>query len=199
VLHATVAPATVRRLHAACRAAGVDFVDAGISNGGGRGVGGLFVMCGGDPAVVDRVRPVLDVYAGEVVRFGEVGAGMTAKLIRNAVRYGFYGVLYEGMALAEAAGLDLAAVARLHRATFATSADDDVVLDRPTMAPLVPDDPAADADVVAFRTAITTLGWKDLHGAEDLAGEVGLELPMARAARALLGPAFGVDLHEEER
>jgi 3-hydroxyisobutyrate dehydrogenase-like beta-hydroxyacid dehydrogenase len=199
VLHATVAPATVRQLDVACRAAGVGFVDAGISNGGGRGVGHLFVMCGGDPDVIDAVRPVLAAYSGDVVRFGDVGAGMTAKLIRNAVRYGFYAVIHEAMALAEAAGLDLAAMARLHRATFATNSDDDIVLDRPTTVPITPDDPDADAATVAFRTTITTLGWKDLDGAEALAGELGRELPVARAARALLGPAFGIALEREVR
>jgi 3-hydroxyisobutyrate dehydrogenase-like beta-hydroxyacid dehydrogenase len=197
VLHATVAPATVRQLDAACRTAEVGFVDAGISTGGGRLIGDLFLMCGGDAEVIDAVRPVLAVYASEIVRFGEVGAGMTAKLIRNAVRYGMYGVLYEGLALAEAAGIDLAAMVHLHRATFATNGEDDFVLDRPTMVPIAPDDPEADAATVAFRTTVTTLGWKDLDGAEALAVELGRELPLARAARALLGPAFGIALQEE--
>jgi 3-hydroxyisobutyrate dehydrogenase-like beta-hydroxyacid dehydrogenase len=199
VLHATVAPATVREVHAACRAAGVEFVDAGISTGAGRPVGDLFVTCGGDAAVIDAVRPVLAVYASHIVRFGDVGAGMTAKLIRNAVRYSMYGALYEGFALAEAAGIDLAAMVDLYRGTFATSAEDDVVLDRPTMVPIAPDDPEVDAAVVAFRTTITTLGWKDLDGAEALAVELGRDLPVARAARVLLGPAFGIALPDEVR
>jgi 3-hydroxyisobutyrate dehydrogenase-like beta-hydroxyacid dehydrogenase len=199
VLHATVAPATVRQVHAACRAAGVGFVDAGISTGAGRPVGDLFVMCGGDAELIDVVRPVLAVYASHIVRFGDVGAGMTAKLIRNAVRYSMYGALYEGLALAEAAGIDLAAMVHLYRGTFATSEEDDVVLDRPTMVPIAPDDLGVDAAVVAYRTTITTLGWKDLDGAEALAVELGRDLPVARAARMLLGPAFGIALHDEVR
>ena len=46
VLHSTVAPDTVRRVHAATVAAGVRFVDAGISTGGGRSIGEMYVMCG---------------------------------------------------------------------------------------------------------------------------------------------------------
>src|SRR5207237_10452872 len=51
MLHSTVAPETVRRLHEACAAKGVRFIDAGISGGeSGSLAGTLYVICGGDPA-----------------------------------------------------------------------------------------------------------------------------------------------------
>ena len=135
VLHSTVAPATVRMLDTACGAADVGFIDAGVSRGGGRNTDQLYAMCGGNQSTIDAVLPVLSVYCAEVVRFGDTGAGMTAKLVRNAMRYGVWAVQYEGMALAEAAGLDLRAMAHLYRSTFGTTSDDEAVLGAPPWCP----------------------------------------------------------------
>jgi 3-hydroxyisobutyrate dehydrogenase len=199
VSHSTVAPETVTRLSAACAAADVGFVDAGISRGAGRPIGKLYAMCGGTPETIDAVRPVLDVYCSDVVRFGEVGAGMQAKLIRNALRYAMWGALYEGLALAEAAGLELAAMAQLYRGTFGMTFDDEVVISRTTMRPLALDDPTAAPEFVAQMSAAVALGWKDLDDAFLLADAFGLDLPVARAARPLYGPAMGLALYEPDR
>ena len=198
VSHSTVAPETIRTLAAACAAATIDFVDAGISRGGGREIGDLYVMWGGEPGAIDAARSVLDVYCSDVVRFGEVGAGMRAKLIRNATRYALWGALYEGMALAEVAGLDLAAMAQLYRGTFGMTSDDELLISRPTMRPTALDDPAADPAFVAAMSAAVTLGWKDLDDAFLLAREFGLDLPVARAAKPLFGPALGLALYETD-
>jgi len=199
VSHSTVAPETVVRLAAACAGAAVGFVDAGISRGGGRPIGKLYAMCGGAPATIDAVRPVLDVYCSDVVRFGETGSGMQAKLIRNALRYALWGALYEGMVLAEAAGLDLRAMAQLYRGTLGMTSDDEIVITRPTMRPLALDDPSADPEFVAGMSAAATLGWKDLDDAFLLADQFGLDLPVARAARPLYAPALGLALYESDR
>ena len=198
VLHSTVAPVTVRTIDTACRAAGVGFVDAGVSRGGGRKVDRLYAMCGGNQATIDAVLPVLSVYCADVVRFGDTGAGMTAKLVRNAMRYGVWAVQYEGMALAEAAGLDLGSMAHLYRSTFGTNSDDEVVLARPTLVPVSPRDPHADPDFIVRMSAAMTLGWKDLDDAYELADEFGFDVPMARAAKPLYGPALGVAHFEED-
>jgi 3-hydroxyisobutyrate dehydrogenase-like beta-hydroxyacid dehydrogenase len=198
VLHSTVAPATVRTLDAACGAVGVRFIDAGVSRGGGRGTDRLYAMCGGEQSTIDAVHPVLAVYCSDVVRFGDIGAGMTAKLIRNAMRYALWGVQYEGMTLAEAAGLDLAAMAHVYRATFGTTSDDEAVLSRATMAPFTLDNPHPDPEYVVRMSDAVTLGWKDLDGAYALADEHGIDVPMARAARALYGPALGIAHTEED-
>lgn len=192
VLHSTVAPATVRTLDGACRTAGVGFIDAGVSTGGGRTIGQLYAMCGGHQTAIDTVIPVLSIYCTDVVRFGNTGAGMTAKLIRNAMRYAIWAVQYEGMALAEAADLDLASMAHLYRSTFGTTGDDEAVLSRTTMAPFTSANPHPDPGYLARMSDAVALGWKDLDGAYALADEVGFDVPMARAAKPLYGPAFGV-------
>ena len=198
VLHSTVAPVTVRTLDAACSAAGVGFIDAGVSRGGGRKTDQLYAMCGGNQATIDAVLPVLSVYCADVVRFGDTGAGMTAKLVRNAMRYAVWAVQYEGMALTEAAGLDLASMAHLYRSTFGTNSDDEMVLARPTMVPVTRGDPNADPDFVVRMSDATTLAWKDLDDAYELADEIGFDVAMARAAKVLCGPAFGVAHFEED-
>ncbi len=114
------------------------------------------------------------------------------------LRYGLHAVQYEGMAFAEAAGLDLTSMAHLYRSTSATTSDDEVVFARPTMVPVAPDDPRADPGFVAAMSAAITLGWKDLDDAYELADELGFDVPMARAAKALYGPALGVALFEED-
>ncbi len=196
VLHSTVAPATVRTLDLACRGAHVGFVDAGVSRGGERSPGSLYAMCGGDAEVIDAVRPVLGVYCTDIVRFGDTGAGMRAKLVRNAIRYAVWAVQHEGFALAEAAGLDLRAMEHLYRATFGTVADDDVVLRRGTTVPLSPRDTTADPAQLAFLRDIVLLGWKDLDDALHLAHEIGHDVPMIRHTRTALGPAFGLALDD---
>lgn len=197
VLHSTVAPATVREVGEACAAAGIRVIDAGLSTGGGRPMTELYAMCGGDPEHIAAARPVMQTYCTDIVRFGPLGAGMAAKLVRNAMRYAMFGVLYEGMAFAEAAGLDLGAMAHLYRATFGTCSDDEAVISRSTMVPGALDDPTLDRSYVERMSSSITLGWKDLDDAFHLAAEVGFDVPVARAARPFYGPALGLALYEE--
>jgi 3-hydroxyisobutyrate dehydrogenase-like beta-hydroxyacid dehydrogenase len=188
LVHSTLAPVTVRTLHAAGLEAGVDVLDVPISGGtAGAAAGTLFLLVGGDPESIDAVRPLLDCYGGEVVRFGDVGAGMAAKLVRNMLQYTLFGATQEAMELAEAAGLDLGAVAHLVRATQGGS-HHDALLDRPSTRPFDPDeDPARTTEAEAY----VRLAWKDLADAFQLADEVGVAVPVARTAPRAYGAAMG--------
>jgi 3-hydroxyisobutyrate dehydrogenase len=189
LLHSTVAPATVRWLGDVCAPAGLRFVDAGISGGAhGAAAGTLYLMCGGDQAAIDAARPVLDCYADHVVRFGDLGAGMAAKLARNMAFYSVWTAVHEAQALAEAAGLDLAAFRHLCETTDVTDAVG-YVLARPTAATF---DPDADPERAAFARHTIGLGWKDLAGALDLAHELDVDVPLAAAARRTWGRATGL-------
>jgi 3-hydroxyisobutyrate dehydrogenase len=189
LLHSTVSPGTIRDLAALCSVAGLTFLDAPISGGREGAVAGtLVVMCGGTPAAVDAVRPVVESFASEVVRFGDVGAGMAAKLARNAAFYTVWCALHEAMALAEAAGLDLAAFARLVRGTGVPDVHRSV-LDRPTTQPF---DEAEDPERAAAARHTLALGWKDLAAALQLADELGVAAPFAATARRSYGAANGL-------
>jgi 3-hydroxyisobutyrate dehydrogenase len=100
-------PATSRVLAAALAARGVGFLDAPVSGGVVGAVNGtLTVMVGGDAALLDRVRPVLAPFAGKVVHCGAVGAGHALKAVNNALLALHVWSTAEGLATAQAAGVD---------------------------------------------------------------------------------------------
>jgi 3-hydroxyisobutyrate dehydrogenase-like beta-hydroxyacid dehydrogenase len=81
----TVDPATAGRADSAVRARGGRFVDAPVSGTRKPAVAGtLLIMAGGDPADVERARPVLECM-GRVVPIGPVGQGMAMKLVLNGL------------------------------------------------------------------------------------------------------------------
>jgi 3-hydroxyisobutyrate dehydrogenase-like beta-hydroxyacid dehydrogenase len=195
MLHSTVAPETVRALHRACTAKGVRFIDAGISGGEpGSKAGTLYLICGGDQATIDAAKPVLQCFANHIVRFGDIGAGMAAKLARNMTQYAMWVATFEGVALAEAAGIDAGAFAHLIRETEVKDTAE-FVLSRGTSA-LIDVDENPDAAAAARPTV--GLGFKDLKDAFLLADEVGADVSVARAARPKFGRAMGVELHPED-
>lgn len=67
--------------------------------------GTLDTMVGASPEVFERIKPVLDTWAGVVVHLGEVGLGHKMKLLNNFLAMG-YGALYaEALAIARLSGL----------------------------------------------------------------------------------------------
>jgi 3-hydroxyisobutyrate dehydrogenase len=78
-------PDTSRKMSDMLAANGVSFLDAPVSGGvTGAEKGTLTVMVGGDAAVLERVRPVIDAFAGKVVHCGAVGAGDAVKAVNQA-------------------------------------------------------------------------------------------------------------------
>jgi 3-hydroxyisobutyrate dehydrogenase len=78
-------PATSRAIAQTLAQKGVDFLDAPVSGGvTGAEKGTLTVMVGGDAVVLERVRPVIDTFAGKIVHCGDIGAGDTVKAVNQA-------------------------------------------------------------------------------------------------------------------
>ena len=74
---------------------------------------------GGDAAVLDRCRPVLEALAPQrIIRVGGNGAGYTAKLLVNLLWFGQAVATGEALLLARRAGIDL----DVPRQTLAASA-----------------------------------------------------------------------------
>jgi len=69
--------------------------------------GELRLLVGGDAAVLERVRPVLEAVSRRIDLFGPTGSGALVKLINNLMGGVQAVVLAEGLALAERAGLDM--------------------------------------------------------------------------------------------
>lgn len=100
-------PATSRALAAALAVKGVGFLDAPVSGGVVGAVNGtLTVMVGGDAALLERVRPVLAPFTGKLVHCGAVGAGHALKAVNNALLALHVWSTAEGLAAAQAAGVD---------------------------------------------------------------------------------------------
>jgi len=109
----TISPTTTRRLAAALAEHQVDMLDAPVSGGSeGAANGALSIMVGGDARVLARARPALDVLGKTVTHVGDIGAGQVAKAVNQVVLAGTYASVAEGMALAQAAGVDAQAVLR---------------------------------------------------------------------------------------
>lgn len=108
----TTASATVaRELDEAAREGGFHFLDAPVSGGqAGAENGVLTVMVGGDEAVFDRARPVIDCYARMVGLMGPVGSGQMTKMVNQICIGGLVQGLAEGIHFAQNAGLDVGKV-----------------------------------------------------------------------------------------
>ena len=99
-------PATSRRIADRLAAAQVEFVDAPVSGGvAGAERGALTVMCGGDAAVLERVRPVLARFGSRIVHCGATGAGDAVKAVNNALLAVHLWSAAEGLAALAKAGV----------------------------------------------------------------------------------------------
>lgn len=102
-------PATTIRIGTTLAEQGVALLDAPICNGGVSGaVERRSTLCvGGDVAVVEQVRPTLELVAGTVIHVGPLGAGHAMKIVNNSIALAFNAVIAEGLALGVAYGFDL--------------------------------------------------------------------------------------------
>jgi 3-hydroxyisobutyrate dehydrogenase/2-hydroxy-3-oxopropionate reductase len=102
----TIDPGTVRRLETLVTDRQAFLLDTPVSGSVHLAEAGqLTVMVGGDPAVLERARPVLDALAKQVLHVGDLGSGAVMKLTVNAVLHGLNLALAEGLVLAERAGV----------------------------------------------------------------------------------------------
>ena len=109
--HTTASAEVARELDAIATHDHFHFLDAPVSGGqAGAENGKLTVMVGGDPAVFERAKPVIDAYARACVLLGPVGSGQLTKMVNQICIAGLVQGLAEGMNFAQRAGLDGAKV-----------------------------------------------------------------------------------------
>ncbi|MCY1202217.1 2-hydroxy-3-oxopropionate reductase [compost metagenome] len=109
--HTTASADVARELSKAALARGLHFIDAPVSGGqAGAQNGALTVMCGGDAAVFERIRPVAMAFARAVTLLGDSGAGQLAKMVNQIAIAGLVQGLSEAIAFGQRAGLDMEAV-----------------------------------------------------------------------------------------
>jgi len=97
----------VRRLNASFAEKGVDFLDAPVSGGpAGATSGRLAIWVGGDKAVFDRHKAVLDAMGDQARYIGPAGAGTIAKLVHNVASTAINAVVTEALTMGVKAGLE---------------------------------------------------------------------------------------------
>jgi 2-hydroxy-3-oxopropionate reductase len=107
----TIAPASARRVAAALHGRRAAMLDAPVS-GGAQGAqdATLAIMVGGSAEVLERVRPLLACLGRTIVHIGGNGAGQVAKACNQMIMVAAVEACAEAMHLANAHGVDLAAV-----------------------------------------------------------------------------------------
>ena len=184
----TCYPPDTRRLAQRFEEAGGRFIDAPVTGGvEGARAGTLTVMAGGDPAILDGIRPLLAAFSSHVYHFGEIGKGHAAKLIQNMIGWIEVAGVAEGIAFAKASGLDLETFFSMLSTSHSNS---------PIVQWMVPKVFAGAFDDVEFRL---TLAHKDIHQAAKLARETTrLALPVANAATELFQLARALGFGDQD-
>jgi 3-hydroxyisobutyrate dehydrogenase-like beta-hydroxyacid dehydrogenase len=170
----TVGPDVVRSL-AARLPEGVHVLDAPVLGSVPQATDGtLKIFVGGDRAVVERCRPVLDAM-GTPRHLGPLGAGAAMKLVANSTLGAVMSAVGEALALADALGLDEQAVL-------------DILAESPVGATVKGKRALIESGAYPanFKLALAA---KDLRLVTAAAEQAGVELRLARAAQSWLDQA----------
>lgn len=190
VVASTISPDTIADVGAAATAAGVGLIDCGVSGGpSAAATGELICMVGGTEADIDLARPALDAIGSLVVPMGPLGAGLIAKLARNVIQYGSWLAAYEGQRICEAAGIELAKLAQVVKASDAKIGGPSTLMFRATVAPFGPDDHEG---LVNHMRSAAALAHKDLQAALEAATALGIDLPGVTLTDEYADAIFGV-------
>jgi 3-hydroxyisobutyrate dehydrogenase/2-hydroxy-3-oxopropionate reductase len=179
----TVGPAAVHRLRGALPE-GVALVDAPVLGSTPQAEdGSLQVFVGGAPADVERWVPLLGTF-GSPTHVGPLGAGAAAKLVVNSTLGGTLALLGEALALAGGLGLD--------RSTAL-----DVLARSPLGTQVERRRPALESGDFPLRFRLR-LASKDLDLVEAAAGDAGVDLRVAPAARSWFDDATEASWGDED-
>lgn len=87
---------------------GVDYADAPLSRTPKEAwEGTLDCMVGAEEGVFERIRPVIDTWAGKIVRVGGIGDGHRMKLLNNFISLSYAALYSEALALSRKVGIPI--------------------------------------------------------------------------------------------
>ncbi len=159
----TVRPGTIGELARRATESRVHLVDATLCRGPqAADAGTLLAFVGGEPEVVQRLRPVLAAFSTDIVRTGAPGSAQVAKAANNLILWSCLVADHEALALAQRFGVDSKAL----RSALVTSS----------------------ADNFALRNWGTNeMAWADddLKIVADMAAEASISLPQAGLVREI--------------
>jgi len=102
----SISPRATREIAARIKTKGADMLDAPVSGGPAVAIqGGLAIMVGGDEAIFNRAKPVLDSMGKRVIYMGPQGMGQTTKLMNQIMVVCNVASMCEGIIFAAKAGI----------------------------------------------------------------------------------------------
>jgi 3-hydroxyisobutyrate dehydrogenase len=180
----TIDPDVERAQHQRVAGTGAKYLDGPLSGGTvGAEKGTLTVMVGGDPAILDGVRSLLDAVAGLVVHVGGPGMGQVVKLCNNLIYAAQMVATAEATALAVRSGVDMA---KLLEVLLHSTGDCTAVRTRLPVAGVIPESPASNGWKPGFMTDLMA---KDLDLALAYGAKTGVPLTTTATARQVLTAA----------
>lgn len=159
----TVHPGTIVELARAAAERGVHVLDSTVCRGGkAADEGTLLSFVGGEPGVVERLKPVLAAYSTDIVHTGAAGTAQVAKAANNLVMWSCLIANHEALALAQRYGMD---TEKLRSALLMSSAD----------------------NYVLRNWRVNTMAWAedDMEIVQQMAADRGMALPQAGLNREL--------------
>jgi 3-hydroxyisobutyrate dehydrogenase len=177
----TGSPAVIRKLHGLFQERGLHMLDAPVSGGViGAQRATLQVMVGGDAALFEKIKPVLQAIGNSVSHMGGIGCGTIAKLVHNMISMASRMVIAEGFTLGVKAGVRPEA---LLQAVKGGSFGQGLALSH-----MLPDVVfKGDFDTVRFALKLAR---KDLGLATELARQYNVPMPMASLAEQTMVEAM---------
>ena len=170
----SISPMATKDFARKVNALGADYIDAPVSGGEvGAQAASLTIMCGGDPAVFERVRPLLEKMGKNITLVGGNGDGQTTKVANQIIVALNIAAVGEALLFASKAGADPAKVRQALMGGFAASRVLEVHGERMVQRTFNP----------GFRIA---LHQKDLGLALQGARELGMSLPQTAGAAQLM-------------
>ena len=128
-------------------------------------------------------------YASLVIRMGDLGAGMAAKIALMVISFGKLAATYEGLLLARGAGVELSEFARVVAHSETQSGLHSFFLHE--RARRFADDYSGPLRDIGRHESPKSQ--KDLHAAIELAGRVGVTLPLTSVAHDEMPATWGLD------
>ena len=177
----TTAPVGLtRQLAARFATRGIDYADAPVARTRAAAEAGtLSVTVGAEPAVFQRIQPLLRCFASEVTHCGPAGCGQVVKILNNMVIFETGVALAEAMAIGRLAGVE----PKLLFEAFSKGSADSFALRNHGMKAMLPGE-------FPERAFSARYALKDLSYALALAGEAGIEAKGARLAEVALRAAI---------
>jgi len=182
----SISPLATKAFARRINALGADYLDAPVSGGEvGAKAASLTIMCGGDQAVFERVKPLFEKLGKNITLVGGNGDGQTTKVANQIIVALNIAAVSEALVFASKAGADPAKVRQALMGGFAASRILEVHGERMIKRSFAP----------GFRIK---LHQKDLNLALQGARELGVALPQTASAAQLMQSCAAHGLADED-